>query len=117
MSFIQAIFTVDQRQPLAAAIIVELGNVKGALVQHIAAGSCRVVIAGSDKLVDVLKARIIAGVTHHRLTFFCRGKDHTFMAKAAHGSALFRVAFRRKGVDLNHPAEADRLVTVILSSV
>ena len=112
--FIQTVLTVDQRQPLTGAIIIEPGDIQSAFIQQAAIGGRRVVVRRSDKLVDVLEAGIVARVADDRLALFSRGKNHTLVAETAHGGALLRVAGRVERIDLDHPAEADRLVAIVI---
>src|SRR5690554_4776827 len=111
----QTLLAPDQRQPLAAAVLVEAGGVQGAAVQQLATG-CRVgrvVAAVGHELPHVLAPGVVAGVEGHAPVLAER-HHRALPAETAHGGALDRRAVRVEGVDFHHPAEAVGLVDLAL---
>ena len=117
-----------QRQPLAAAIGVEASDVKGAAVHVLVTDRQAIGLgAGSDgirrvpgrlgdKLVDVLVARVVTGVEHHRLACYQLARPAALVAEAAQRRALDRLP-AGIGVDLDDIAELTRLVAVVTAGV
>ncbi len=107
----QPILPVNQGQPLAAAVGIEACDIERALVEQLAvllicAGH---VATGGHELVDVLAARVVAGIEGHA-PILAQRQHRTFAAVPAHGGSLDRLRLRVEGIDFHHPAEAVRLV-------
>ena len=105
---------MDERQPHAAAVGVEARGVEGALVEQ---GPVRLAAGGvpwlrRDELVDVLEALVIAHVERDA-TIGSEGRACALVLGASERGALHRLRLRVVGVDLDHPAEAVRLVRVL----
>ena len=73
----------------------------------------RVVLGARDELVDVFVALVIAGIDREGVV---RTDDAfgVFVLHATECGALDRLALRIEGVDLDHPAEAVRLIAVLI---
>ena len=70
-------------------------------------------LVAADELVDVLEARVLAGVDH-RAAVLGGGDPRALVRGAAQRRALDGRARRVEGVDLHHPAEAVEFVRVLL---
>jgi hypothetical protein len=104
---------LDQRQPFAGAVVVELGDVERALVEQVATRRCGSIGGGADIFVDVFEARIVTRVADDGLALDGRGEDDALMGEAAQRGALDRRALGIERVDLDHPAEGVGLVAVV----
>ncbi len=106
VAFIQAILPEDQRQPVAAAVLVEPGDVQRAGRQqlHIGFPVRGIVFFIRDKLIDVLKLLVVAHVDHHAIIGGERDGG-PLMLEAAERGVLARGGGRVVGIDLHHPAE------------
>ena len=105
----------DQRQPAQRALVVELGDGQDAVVEQVAIGG-RVVrrkLLRGDKAVDVLEGLVVTRIDDDAAV---RGDDagRGFVFEAAQRGALDRRRFPIVGVDLDDPAEAVRLVRILL---
>ena len=106
---------VHQGQPAHLAVRSKRGDVKGAAVEQIAV---RLAVAGSnapvgDELVDVFHARVVAGVERDAAVVAHR-VGRAFVRGAAERGALHRGVVRVVGIDLDDPAEAVRLVRLLV---
>lgn len=106
VAFIQAILPEDQRQPVAASVLVEPGDVQRAGRQqlHIGFPVRGIVFFVGDKLIDVLKLLVVAHVDHHAIIGGERDGG-PLMLEAAQRGVLARGGGRVVGIDLHHPAE------------
>ena len=92
---------------LSRGVAFQGGNIQGALVEdrHVVLHVALLDLLGGHKLVDVLEARVIAGVAHHGAVV--RDVNVSgLVLEAAHGRVLHRGGLRVGRVDLDHPAEA-----------
>ncbi len=110
----QTVAAGRQRQPLAGAVVVELGRVEGAGVEDRAVGLARDIETVRDELVDVFEPGIVARVADDRLARLDRGEDHALVREAAERGALDRRRFRIEGVDLDDPAHGVGFVAIVL---
>ena len=97
------------------AVGIEACHVQRAVVQQrgVGLGAAGGDAVAADELVDVLEARVLAGI-HHRAAVLGDGDPCAFVRGAAQRGALDRRARRVEGVDLDHPAETVELVGVLL---
>ena len=111
----QTVLAVGQRHPGAGAVGVELGNIERAGVKQVLVGRAvgRVVLGARNELVDVIVALVIAGIDREGVVR-ADGKLGVFVLEATERGALDRLALRIKGVDLDHPAKAVRLIAVLV---
>ena len=111
----QAVLALHQRQPGAGTpafgVAVEAGDVEGASVEQVqvrpavAAGEA----AGGDELVDVLEPGVVAHVERDAAVVG-DVRSGAFVLEPAHRGALARYRGGVGGVDLDDPAEPERLV-------
>ena len=111
----QTVLAIGQRHPGAGAVGVELGNIERAGVEQVLVGRAvgRVVLGARDELVDVIVALVIAGIDREGVVR-ADGKLGVFVLDTTERGALDRLALRIKGVDLDHPAKAVRLIAVLV---
>ncbi len=103
-----------QRQPLAAAIGVEAGDVEGAFVEQASVAATRTELVAADVLCRCTRSasrrrssRLPGGPAD-------QGEDQAFVGEAAESGALDRYRLRVERVDLDDPAEVVRFVAVVV---
>ena len=96
----------DQRQPVAAPLLVEPGNVQRAGRQqlHIGFTVGRIVFFVRDEFIDVLKLLVVPHIDHHAVIGGERD-GCPLMLEAAQGGVLARCGGGVVGIDLHDPAE------------
>ena len=111
VAFIQAILPEDQRQPVAASLFIEPGNIQRARGQqlHIGLTVRRIVFFVRDEFINVLKLLIVPHIDHHAIIGGERDGG-PLVLEAAECGVLARCGGRVVGVNLYHPAEPVRLV-------
>ena len=108
-----------QRQPVHRAVVVELGDVEGAVIQQVAINR-RIIGSpgpGGDELVDVVVALIVAHVEDRTAAGDEVGRPGALVAHATERRALPRGRGGVIGVDLDDPAVLVRLVSEVRGRV
>ena len=106
VAFIQAILPEDKRQPVAAAVFVEPGDVQRAGRQqlHIGFAVRGIVFFIRNKFIDVLKLLVVTHINHHAIIGGERD-GCPLMLEAAQRGVLARGGGRVVGIDFHDPAE------------
>ena len=108
-----------ERQPLAGAVGIETCHIQRAVVEQFAirlsrseAGAGRAHAVAADELVDVLEARVFAGIDHGApIARQCHPR--AFVGGAPERGALDGRGRRVHRIDLDDPAKAVELVRVL----
>jgi len=105
---------VDQGDPLAGAVVAQLGHVQGALLQQaqVVLAVPPAVLPLGDELVEVLEALVVAGVHGHAVALG-QGRGPALVLQPAEAGVLAWGEVGVVGVGLDHPAEAEGLVRLL----
>ena len=111
----QRTLTVNQRQPAHLAVGLEARGIERPAVEQVAVRlrSRGIVFAIGDELVDVFHARIVARVEGDAPVVADR-MGRALVRRTAERSALDRRGLRIVRIDLDDPAEAVRLVALLV---
>lgn len=107
----EAIFAVGQVQSIAAAVAVELGDVKRAVIEQISIGLgiARVNAIAADEFVEVFETLVVAPVNGDS-AIRCQARRRAFMFNATQCGALDRRRSRIERIDLDDPTKAIHFV-------
>ena len=112
----EAVLAVHQREPVAAAVFIEAGNIERALFQqaHIGGAVARLIAVFRHEFINVFKALVIAHI-HSQAAVGGNGHFGAFVFEAPQRGVFARCGFGVERVDFHHPAEAVGLVGVFLA--
>ena len=103
---------VHERQPLAAAVVVELRDVQRAVVERALALRAQLPPGSvADELVQVVAVLVVAAVDDDAA--LALGAGRALVLDAAERGALHGRRGRVERIDLDHPAEVVELVAVL----
>src|SRR5690606_9985275 len=100
--------------PFTTTIVMKYRHIQSTILQQMRAGTGLEIGLAADEYINVLKAGIIAGISHQRLTFHGFMENNALMRKTPQRRVFAWCGIRIKRINLHHPAKLMRFVAVIL---